>query len=237
MAEKNKWQHFGVKITTFTIVISVAAIMAGCKRHPHEPTQTKDLNEPATTQPEAPKADTEHPKIDTEPAKVDVKPAPARFTLSDVIRAARYWRPVYTSWYGRAAPDFALPDLAGKEHKLSDYRGKDVLLIFWATWCPPCQMELPHLIELRNTTGENKLVMLGVSNEKADVVQKFADDRGINYTILLDQGNMPQPFGFRRIYSMTGVPCSFFIDAQGRIKLATSGLLSLSEMKAVLQAE
>jgi peroxiredoxin len=79
--------------------------------------------------------------------------------------------------------------------------------------------------------------MLGVSNEKADVVQKFTDDRGINYTILLDQGNMPQPFGFRRIYGTTGVPCSFFIDVQGRIKLATSGLLSLSEMKAVLQAE
>jgi len=98
-------------------------------------------------------------------------------------------------------------------------------------------MEVPDLIELRRTVGEDKLAMLAISNERPDVVKKFVADRGINYTVLLDRGNMPAPFGVMRIYRTTGIPCSFFIDAEGKIKLATSGLLSLAEIKAVLQAE
>ncbi len=130
-----------------------------------------------------------------------------------------------------------MTDIAGKEHKLSDYRGRDVLLVFWATWCGPCRMEVPGLIELRRTIGENKLAILAISNEKPDVVKKFVADQEINYTVLLDKGNMPEPFGFMRIYSRTGVPCSFFIGPDGKIKLATSGLLLLRDIKAILQAE
>jgi cytochrome c-type biogenesis protein len=157
--------------------------------------------------------------------------------LYDVIKAARTWQPVYTSLYRKPAPDFILTDITGKVHKLSDYRGKDVLLIFWATWCPPCRMEVPDLIELRRTVSEDKLAMLAISNERPDVVKKFVADQMINYTIFLDKGNMPAPFGFMRIYRTTGVPCSFFINAEGKIKLAASGLLSLDEIKAVLHAE
>jgi peroxiredoxin len=167
--------------------------------------------------------------------KVDTNPLPtAKVSLKDIIKTARTWGPSYTSWYGKPAPDFTLTDLAGKKHKLSDYLGKNVLLIFWATWCPPCRAEVPVLTELRKTVGEDKLAMLAISNEKPNLVKKFVADQGINYTALLDKGNMPKPFGVMRIYSTTGIPCSFFIDPQGKIKLATSGLVSLSEIKDIL---
>ena len=152
--------------------------------------------------------------------------------LSDIIRSARSWKPIYRTWYGKTSPDFTLTDITGKKHKLSGYRGKDVLITFWATWCRPCLMEIPHLIELRNTISEDKLAMLAISNENFTLVKRFAASRAINYTILLDAGYMPAPYN--RIIS---IPTSFFINPEGKIKLATEGLLSLSEIKAILQVE
>jgi peroxiredoxin len=156
----------------------------------------------------------------------------AKATLNDVIRAARTWRPAYTFWFGREAPDFTLTDINGKKHKLSDYRGKDVMIIFWATWCGPCIMEIPHLIALRNIIGEDKLAMLAISNENAALVKRFAAGRKINYTVLLSRGDMVRPYSMVR-----AIPSSFFIDAEGRVKLATEGTISLGEIKAILQAE
>lgn len=162
----------------------------------------------------------------------------SELSLNDIIkRGAGRWEPVYQSWFGKMSPDFTLTDTAGKEHTLSDYRGKDVMLVFWATWCPPCQKEIPHLIELRNIFSEDKLAILAISNETPALVKKFAAQKKLNYTLLLEEGNMPNPFGITKIFQSTGIPCSFFIDAEGKIKLATSGLLNLNEMKAILQAK
>jgi len=152
-------------------------------------------------------------------------------SLNDVIRAARTWGPAYVSWMGRTAPDFTLTDITGKEHKLSDYRGKDVMIIFWATWCGPCLIEIPHLMALRNTVGEDKLAMLAISNENPALVKNFVANRKINYTVFSGMRNMPTPYN-----QVRGIPCTFFIDSEGRIKLATEGTLSLGEMKAILQA-
>jgi len=69
------------------------------------------------------------------------------------------------------------------------------------------------------------------------VVKKFAAHKKMNYTLLLEQGNMPNLFGVMRIYRTVGVACSFFIDPEGKIKFATVGLLSLDPIKAILQAE
>ena len=163
-------------------------------------------------------------------------PAQPKKSLASIINAARTWGPAYQSWYGQAAPDFTLKDLAGKEYRLSDYRGKTVLLVFWATWCPPCKMEVPSLIKLRNDIPEENLAILAISDEKPDLVKRFVAAQNINYTILLDTGKMPAPFGFKRVYGTSGVPCSFFIDPEGTIKLGTGGLISLNEIKAILQA-
>lgn len=123
-------------------------------------------------------------------------------------------------------------DIIGKEHKLSDYRGKNIIIILWATWCLPCLREIPHLIELRETISEDKLAMLAVSDERPQRVKNFVPKAKINYTVLLNQGALPGPYN-----TIKAIPSSFFIDPQGKIKLATMGLISLDEIKAILQAE
>jgi len=230
MSKQDKQHCCEAAVTILSIVLVAAIIWAGCKKQPHKPNQSEHQPEELQSEPVAENI--------AEPVKTDTSAfAGPRANLYDVIKAARTWQPVYTSWYRKLAPDFTLTDVSGKEHKLSDYRGKDVLLIFWATWCEPCRMEVPGLIELRGTIGEDKLAMLAISSDKLNAVKRFVADQGINYTVLLDKGNMPEPFGVMRIYSRTGVPCSFFIGPDGKIKLATSGLLSLGDIKAILQAE
>jgi peroxiredoxin len=152
--------------------------------------------------------------------------------LTDVIRKARSWMPAFTPWQGQPAPDFTLTDITGKRHKLSDYRGRDVLIIFWATWCRPCHMEIPHLIELRKTVSENDLAMLAISNERPELVKTFVAKAEMNYTVLTDPGILPSPYN-----KVNAIPSSFFIDREGKIKLGTSGLISLEEIKAILEAE
>ncbi|MCX5637499.1 MAG: peroxiredoxin family protein [Planctomycetota bacterium] len=230
MSKQDKRRCCGAAVTILSVVLVAAVIWMGCKKHPDQPTQTERHPEELQSEPIA--------KNIAEPVKTDTNaPAGPKVSLYSVVKAARTWRPVYTSLYHKPAPDFTLTDTAGKEHKLSDYRGKDVLLIFWATWCRPCQMEVPGLVELRRTISEDKLAMLAISSDKPDVAKRFVADQEINYTVLLDKGNMPEPFGVMRIYSRTGVPCSFFIGPDGKIKLATSGLLSLGDIRAILQAE
>ena len=158
--------------------------------------------------------------------------APKKINMHNVLSAARGWGPIHTSWYGKEAPDFTMTDINGKEHKLSDYQGRDVMIIFWATWCMPCVIEVPHLISLRNAMGEDELAMLAISNERPGTVKKFTAARKINYTVLLDNRRMPRPYS-----SITGLQSTFFIDAEGKIKLITEGLISLGEIKAILRAE
>jgi peroxiredoxin len=241
MSKQDKQHCCGAAVTVLSIVLVAAIIWTGCKKHPD---QTRIERHPEGPQPESAvenigesvKTDTNIPASPRPIKNEQSQPAP-KLSLNDIIRAAKTWQPVYTSLYRKLAPDLVLIDITGNINKLSDYRGRDVLLIFWATWCGPCRMEVPGLIELRRTISEDKLAMLAITSDKLDVVKKFVADQGINYTVLLDKGNMPEPFGVMRIYSRTGVPCSFFIGPDGRIKLATSGLLSLGEMKAILQAE
>jgi len=152
--------------------------------------------------------------------------------LEDIIKKARTWGPSFQPWYGKPAPDFTLNDIEGKQHKLSDYKGKNVLVVFWATWCGPCRMEIPHLIELRNTVSKDELSILAISNEKPETVRRFVAQANMNYTILLDTGVLPAPFN-----AIRAIPSSFYIDSEGKIKLGTTGLISLDEIKSIFEAE
>jgi len=184
---------------------------------------------------EAAKADV--PKTsETTPKSADVNSKPAvavKMRLEDIILRARTWKPVYESWSGRQAPDFTLPDITGRQHKLSDYRGKNVVIVFWATWCGPCKAEIPNLIALRNIVSADNLAILAISSgEPAQRVINFASANRMNYTVFLDNGNLPSPFD-----KINYIPCSFFVRPDGKIKLATSGLMSLGEIKAIIQAD
>lgn len=153
--------------------------------------------------------------------------------LNNIIKQAKGWGPTQKQWYGKPASDFNLTGFDGKQHKISDYRGKNVMLIFWATWCGPCKMELPHLIALRNITPQDQLVMLAISNENQNLVKAFAEENKLNYPVFAaNTSAMPKPFN-----QVRGIPASFFIDPEGKIKLATEGLLSLGAMKAIIKAE
>ena len=173
----------------------------------------------------------EHPLFELPAESADDVNRP-KMSLNNIIKVARTWGPAYQSWYGRPAPDFTLTDITDKQHRLSDYRGKNVLIVFWATWCGPCLMETPHLIALRNIIGEDKLAILAISSESPALVKQFVAQKKINYTVFSFSGILPTPFNLVR-----AIPCSFFIDTEGKVKLATEGLLSLGETKAILQAE
>ena len=95
-----------------------------------------------------------------------------------------------TGQKGQAAPDFALQSLEGKTVRLSDFHGKAVALNFWATWCEPCKIETPWLVELQKEYGPNGFQVVGVSaddSDSKDNVAKFTQSMGVNYPILLGQ--------------------------------------------------
>jgi peroxiredoxin len=231
MSKWNKQLNF-----VLAIIIVATLTLPGCKKQP-VPKEQVEQNQIENNNKSSPSA--QMAESSNKPVKPKAVISSPKTSLIDVIKSARTWQPAYTSWFGQKAPNLTLTDINGKQHTLSDYRGKDVLIIFWATWCPPCKAELPHLIALRNLIGEDKLAMLAISYisafppESTEKVKNFVKQNKINYTVFtIDRSEMPSPFS-----QVTGIPCSFFIGPEGKIKLATEGLLSLGEIKAILQAE
>jgi len=135
------------------------------------------------------------------------------------------------SWIGKAAPDLTVTDLEGAKIRLSDLKGKKIVLDFWATWCPPCKKMIPDLIALREQTQPANLVILGISDEPIDRLNKFVKDNKINYPVISHSGSLPSPFD-----QVTGLPTTFFIDAQGVIRQVVVGYHGLDELKAALDA-
>jgi len=214
MSGKKKQSFLWSAIVVTIIILAAVVILAVVKRQPAEQVRTEHSESESVAE-EA--VDDNRPKV----------------SLEDIVKKARTWRPAYTVWYGETAQDFTLTDIAGKEHKLSDYRGKNTIIIFWATWCAPCVQEVPHLISLRNSISEDKLAMLAISTENHQLVKKFADDRKLNYPVFAANiRTLPDPFN-----TVTYIPCSIFIDPQGKIKMAASGAISVGEIKAILEAE
>jgi peroxiredoxin len=114
---------------------------------------------------------------------------------------------------GLTAPDFVLTDLQGHNLKLSDLRGKAVVLNFWATWCPPCKEEIPWFVELQKRYGSQGLQVVGVSmdddGDQKDVA-KFAAANSINYPVLLGKDNVANQYG-----GIEYLPTTFYIGRDG----------------------
>ena len=118
------------------------------------------------------------------------------------------------------APVFRLPDLREMPTGLEDYRGKVVILHFWATFCTPCLKELPALEALWRHYREHGLVILGIAADRgrADLVRKFADTAGVTFPVLLDPEGM-----VRNRYEIVALPMSYLIGRDGRFSARMLG--------------
>jgi peroxiredoxin len=107
---------------------------------------------------------------------------------------------------------FSLTSLDGKTYSLDALRGKVVLLNFWATWCPPCRKEMPDMQKLYTELAPKGFVVLAVSDEKGDVVEKFLADKHYTFPVLLDDGRK-----VHESFTVEGIPKSFLFDRDGKI--------------------
>jgi len=123
----------------------------------------------------------------------------------------------------KLAPDFALKDATGRTVKLSDYAGKVVLLNFWATWCEPCQEEIPWFIDFEQSLKDRNFAVLGVSmdDDGWDSVKPFLARHKINYRVVIGTEALSGKFG-----GIDAIPTTFIIDRQGRIAATHVGIVS-----------
>jgi len=125
----------------------------------------------------------------------------------------------------KAAPEFALKDVNGMTVRLSDYRGKVVLLNFWATWCSPCKVEIPWFMEFEQQNKDRGFAVVGIAMDEEgwDVVRPFLAEMRVNYRTLKGDDMMAQLYG-----GVDSLPTTFLIDRQGRIASVHMGLISKS---------
>jgi len=135
---------------------------------------------------------------------------------------------------GDQAPLFTLPDVNGRTVSLSDYRGKVVLLNFWATTCSPCKQEIPDFIDLQSRYGNKGLQVIGIGLDEPSELKRFAAQNGMNYEVLLGKNEVAW-----RYSGNSGVPRTFVIDKHGAIVRIFEGYRSVGafddEVRRLLQ--
>ncbi len=129
---------------------------------------------------------------------------------------------------GKTAPDFELKDIDGKMVKLSDFRGKAVVLNFWATWCPPCKVEIPWFEDLQQRYGSQGLEVVGVALDDSgdEDIAKFARELKMNYPVLLGKEETSDLYG-----GVEALPTTFYIDRNGKIITSVPGLVDRKEIE------
>jgi len=132
------------------------------------------------------------------------------------------------------APDFELTSLDGRKIRLRDYRGRVILLNFWATWCPWCRKEMPFIQELHNTMDEQYFVILAIDiRQDKRTVERFIKDRGLSFTVLLDRDG-----SVGDMYGVSSTPMKFLIDPDGNLRGAAIGYRrwDLADIKSLVDA-
>ena len=154
------------------------------------------------------------------------------------------WRSSGPSKVGRpsslvhsVAPDFSLRDLNNQPLDLANYRGKVVLLDFWATWCTPCRGEIPHFVELQDKYREQGLQVIGISmDDDAKPVREFYQQFKMNYPVALGNEKVAEAYG-----GVLGLPVAFLIGRDGRVAVKHLGEVAMpvleQEINSLLQAK
>jgi peroxiredoxin len=129
---------------------------------------------------------------------------------------------------GKLAPDFTLTSLEGKTVHLSDFRGKAVLLNFWATWCEPCKIEMPWFVEMQKQYGDQGLQILGVAMDDASPkdISQFAKEMGVNYPIVIGRDAVGDAYG-----GVQFLPATFYIGRDGKVVNKVFGLKGRGEIQ------
>jgi peroxiredoxin len=134
---------------------------------------------------------------------------------------------------GKRAPAFTLKNTEGQRVSLADYKGKAVLINFWATWCAPCKIEMPWFIDLEKQYAPQGFTILGVSEDDAKdhpEVVKFKDKIGVNYPILLGNDAVAKAYG--GYGGLEFLPTSYYIGRDGKVVEENAGLISKDQIEA-----
>ena len=134
----------------------------------------------------------------------------------------------------RALMQATMPDLAGQPQPMSQWKGKVILVNFWATWCAPCRKEIPLLVARQNELGARGLQVVGIAVDQVDKVKPFAAEMGINYPVLVDE---LQALDLSRAVGneMGALPYTLVVDRDGRIVRTELGTLTADKLDALVR--